>query len=85
MSVQLREAKRAVQLLTSAMIHWNKVAAAAYEDGRTSDADEVLAALWERRKLRMNKLKWIQSWLLEHELAGARESPEDGTEKDARR
>ncbi len=68
-TVQLEEARRAVREVNNMMMRWNEGAARDYEAGKRSAADEVLAALWESRKLKMNRLKWIRSWLLDQELA----------------
>jgi hypothetical protein len=59
--VQIAHVKRALRRISNAMWRWNEVAAAAYVPGARSEADEVLAGLWQRRTLRMNQLRWLRS------------------------
>jgi hypothetical protein len=59
--VQIQYVKRALRRISNAMWRWNEAAAAAYVPGARSEADEVLAGLWQRRTLRMNQLRWLRS------------------------
>ncbi len=59
--VQIRHVKEALKRLTSAMMTWNKAAAAAFVPGQRSMADDVLAGLWRRREMRLRQLKWLRS------------------------
>ncbi len=64
---QIEAARYAVRGINNAMMRWNSVAATALDEGRESDAVDTLASLWKRRQLRMNRLRWLRSWLLDSE------------------
>ena len=70
LEVQICAVKLDLSRIRHAMGRWSAAAEKQYVPGRCSEADGVLAALWKRRTLKMNKLKWLRSWCFAEPAAG---------------
>jgi hypothetical protein len=61
--VQIEWTERALERIRHAIGVWTAKAEADYRPGTRSEADNVLEGLMKRRKLRMDGLKYLRSWL----------------------
>jgi hypothetical protein len=62
--IQIEWTQRALSRIMHAMHIWTAKAEESYVPGKLSEADKVLAGLWERRQMRVRALKYLRSFLL---------------------